>query len=85
MGRSHSEALSAVVASANFEAKMNLLFQPWYLLLALLSEWVRQQQEEVYLSSGFHQPSGGSVIPHSGRELEAQPGDFTGASKAKAT
>jgi hypothetical protein len=47
MGRSHSEALSAVVASANFEAKMNLLLHPWYLLLVLLSEWVRQQQEKV--------------------------------------
>ena len=47
IGRSHSEALSAVVASANFEAKMNLLLHPWYLLLVLLSECVRQQQEKV--------------------------------------
>ena len=46
---------------------------------------VRQFQGLVYLSSGFHQPSGGSASPHSGRELEAQPGDFAGASKAKAT
>ena len=29
------------------ESAMNLLLQPWYLLLALLSEWVRQQQEQV--------------------------------------
>jgi hypothetical protein len=29
------------------ESAMDLLLQPWYLLLAVLSEWVRQQQEKV--------------------------------------
>ena len=47
MGRSHSEAQLPVLASANLEAKMNLLLQPWYLLVVLLSEWLRQQQEKV--------------------------------------
>ena len=47
MARSHSGAQLPVLASANLGAKMNLLLQPWYLLLVLLSEWVRQQQEKV--------------------------------------